>query len=349
MRVTVTGASGLLGRRLVAELRARGDRVTVLSRDPARAQARLGGDIEQAGARLGGDIEQAGARLGGDIEQARASLGGKIERARTGLGGEIAAVRWEPTAGPAPAQALAGCDAVVNLAGENIAQRWSTPAKRAIRESRVEGTRNLVEGIAALPDAERPRVLVSSSAVGYYGPHGAEPIDEEAPPGEGFLPELCVAWEAQARAVEAHGLRGVQVRTGVVLDREGGALAKMLPPFRLGVGGPVAGGRQYVAWIHRDDVIGMVLAALADERWSGPINASAPEPVTNRELSRALGHALHRPAVLPIPGATLGVLYGEMAQVVTTGVRAVPARPLMLGYEFRHPQLDEALAAALGG
>jgi uncharacterized protein (TIGR01777 family) len=188
---------------------------------------------------------------------------------------------------------------------------------------------------------------VSSSAIGYYGPHGLEPIDEEAPAGGDFLAEVCVAWEAEARAVSELGIRAVQVRTGVVLDPAGGALAKMLPPFRLGVGGPVAGGRQYVAWIHREDLIGMILAAIDDERWSGPVNATAPEPVTNRELSHALGHVLHRPALLPVPGLALRVLYGEMAEIVTTGVRAVPAKALVLSYEFAHPQLDEALQAAL--
>jgi len=189
--------------------------------------------------------------------------------------------------------------------------------------------------------------VVSASAVGYYGEHGEEPLDEEAPAGRDFLAEVCVAWEAQARAAQELGVRTVQVRTGVVLDRRGGALAKMLPPFRLGVGGPVAGGRQYVSWVHVEDLAGIVCAALADERWSGPVNGTAPEPVTNRELSRALGRALHRPAVLPVPGAALRALYGEMAQIVTTGARVLPVKPLVLGYEFRHPHLDEALSAAL--
>lgn len=307
MRVTVTGASGLIGGGLIATLRARDEEVTVLSRDPDRARSRL----------------PAGVRT----------------------------QRWEPLSEPAPAQALAERDAVVHLAGEPVAQRWSERAQQAIRDSRILGTRNLVAGLSALAPDARPRVLVSSSAIGYYGTaHGAEPIDEEAPPGDDFLARVCVDWEAEARAAEAAdlGVRTVQVRTGVVLDRAGGALAKMLPAFRLGIGGPVAGGRQYVAWIHRDDVLGMMLAALADERFTGPINATAPEPVTNREISHALGRALHRPAFMPVPGAALRVLYGDMAEIVTTGVRAVPARALVLGYEFAHPRLDEALRAALG-
>ncbi|HXB64558.1 MAG TPA: TIGR01777 family oxidoreductase [Solirubrobacteraceae bacterium] len=297
MRVTVTGATGLIGGTLVARLREQGAEVTVISRDPERATAALGVD----------------------------------------------AVAWDPLRETAPAQALAGCDAVVHLAGENVAQRWSERAKRAIRESRELGTRNLVEGLRA----GSVGVLVSASAIGYYGAHGEEPLDEEAPPGDDFLASVCVAWEAEARAASELGVRTVQVRTGVVLDPRGGALAKMLPPFRLGVGGPVAGGGQYVSWIHVDDLIGIMHAALADTRWEGPVNGTAPEPVTNRELSHELGRALHRPAILPVPGTALRLLYGEMAQIVTTGARVLPAKPLMLGYEFRHPHLGEALRAAL--
>ncbi|MGH2903956.1 MAG: TIGR01777 family oxidoreductase [Solirubrobacteraceae bacterium] len=347
MRVTVTGASGLIGSALVAELRGRGAQVTVLSRDPSRAREALG----------------------------------------------VEAVGWDPLGEPAPVRALAGADAVVNLAGENIAQRWSARAKRAIRESRVVGTRNLIAGLKAAGEAERAaageggnqgneggegnergkgneggnwaggegggeagreggrgrsRILISGSAVGYYGPRGEEPLDEDSPAGNDFLAETCVAWEAEARRAEALGMRVVVVRTGVVLDRDGGALAKMLPPFRLGVGGPVAGGEQYMSWIHRDDLVGMICAALEDERWDGPVNGTAPAPARNREFSHALGHALHRPSLLPVPGFALGLLYGRMAEIVTTGARAMPAKPLVLGYEFRHPELGEALQSALG-
>jgi uncharacterized protein (TIGR01777 family) len=204
-----------------------------------------------------------------------------------------------------------------------------------------------VAALGACDDEGRPGVLVSASAIGFYGPHAEEPLDEEAPAGTDFLAGVCVAWEQEARKAEALGMRAVMVRTGVVLDRRGGALAKMLPPFRLGVGGPVAGGRQYVSWIHVDDLVGIVLAALADGRWTGPINATAPTPVTNRELSLALGRALRRPALLPVPGLALKARYGEMAGIVTEGARVLPVKPLMLGYEFRWPSLDEALAAAL--
>ncbi len=299
-RVTITGATGLLGPTLVDALRARGTHVTVLTRDPARASARLGA---------------------------------------------VEAVRWDLLEEPAPAQALAGRDAVLHLAGEPVAQRWSAKAKRAIRDSRVTGTHNLLEGLAQAEP--RPRTLVSSSAVGYYGAHGEEPLDEDAPAGEDFLARVCVEWEQAAAAASELGARVVQVRTGVVLDRSGGALAKMLPAFRLGVGGPVAGGYQYIPWIHAEDVVRMMLTALEDERWSGPVNASAPEPVRNRDFSRALGAALGRPALIPVPAVALRALYGEMSQIVTTGARVVPAKPLVLGYEFAHPQLEEALRAAL--
>lgn len=316
MRVTVTGASGLIGTSLVKALLARGDEVTALSRDPDRARREL-------------------APQGADDRRDAASL---------------ACDRWQPLAEPAPAQALAGRDAVVHLAGENIAQRWSARAKQTIHDSRVLGTRHLVQGIAACAPEQRPRVLVSASGVGYYGAHDSEPIDEDAPagPAEDFLAQLCVAWEAQAQAAEQLGMRVVRMRNGVVLDARGGALGKMLAPFKLGVGGPVAGGRQYIAWVHADDVVGMTLAALQDERWHGAINVTAPEPATNRDFSKALGRALRRPAALPVPARALRALYGDMAQIVTSGARALPAKALVLGYEFRHPQLDEALRAALG-
>ena len=249
--------------------------------------------------------------------------------------GEVEAVGWELMSEPAPAEALAGRDAVIHLAGEPVAQRWSAKAKRAIRDSRAIGTRNLVEGLTRAQP--RPRTLVSSSATGYYGAHGEEPLDEDAPPGEDFLAQVCVEWEDAAAAAGQLGTRVVQVRTGVVLDRRGGALGKMLPAFRLGVGGPVAGGYQYMSWIHAQDVVGMMLAALDDERWSGPINATAPEPVQNRDFAKVLGKVLGRPSLLPVPRLALRALYGEMAGIVTTGARVMPAKPLVLGYEFAHP------------
>jgi uncharacterized protein (TIGR01777 family) len=248
---------------------------------------------------------------------------------------------WDATQGPAPADALAGRDAVVHLAGEDIAQRWSDDSLRRIRESREIGTRNLVAGIEAADP--RPKALISSSAVGYYG-HRPDRIDEDAPPGNDVLADICVAWEREA---ERAPVRVARIRTGVVLDRHGGALQKMLLPFRLGVGGPVAGGEQPLPWIHVEDVVGIYLAAIDDERWSGPFNATAPEPVTNREFSKALGRALHRPAIAPVPGFAIRLLYGGMAKLVVEGQNAVPRRALELGYRFKHPDLDEALRSAL--
>lgn len=299
MRVLLTGATGLIGRRLVGALRDRGDGVCVLSRDPDRASASLG----------------------------------------------VEALAWNAR-DPAPVAAAAP-DAVVHLAGENVAQRWTARARRAIRDSRVVGTANLVAGMRAAPSPAP--TLVSASAVGFYGSRGDERLSEDAPPGVGFLAEVCVDWEREALLARELGARVVLIRTGVVLDREGGALKKMLPPFRAGLGGPVAGGGQYLAWIDADDVVGLYLAALDDERYSGPLNAAAPEPVTNREFSRALGRVLRRPAVVPVPAIAVHALFGEMATIVTGGQRAIPARALALGHEFRRPELVDALAAALSG
>ncbi len=287
----MTGASGLIGRPLAAALRARGDEVTVLSRDPERG------------------------------------------------------VTWDPLSDPAPADALSGRDAVIHLAAENLAQRWTDKAKRLIRDSRLLGTEHLLAGVAAA--SPRPRVLVSASAVGYYGDRGDEPLDETAAAGSDWPAQICIDWEAAAAAGTELGLRACMVRTGVVLSQDGGALAKMLPPFRAGVGGPVAGGKQYMSWISLEDIVGLYVAALDDAGYTGPVNGTAPDPVTNAEFSKALGHALHRPAVTPVPKAAVRLLFGEMSQIVTGGQRVLPKRALDLGYEFHHPDLDGALAAAL--
>jgi uncharacterized protein len=303
MRVTVTGATGVIGSALVGELRARGDEPVALSRDAARAKNSLG----------------------------------------------VEAYDWKaPKSEPAPLDALRGSDAVVNLLGETIAQRWSADTKREIRDSRTLTTRNLVAGLAELPEGERPRVLVSQSASGWYGARGEERLDEAEPAGDDFLAQVTVDWEAEADKAEGLGVRVVQTRTGVVLSESGGALEKMLPFFKLGIGGPVAGGRQYVPWIHLDDVIGALLFALDNDALRGPANVTAPEPVTNKQLSRTLGQVLHRPAFAPVPALAVKTLYGEMASIVTTGQRAVPTRLQELGYEFRRADLEQALRAATG-
>jgi uncharacterized protein (TIGR01777 family) len=236
---------------------------------------------------------------------------------------------------------------VIHLAGEPIDQRWNAGAKRRIFESRVQGTHNLIAGIRALSAGERPQTLLCASAIGYYGARGGEPLDEEAPAGEGFLADLCRAWEEAALGARELGLRVVTLRTGVVLDAHGGALARMLPPFRAGLGGPIGSGRQYISWIHREDVARLYLSALGDSQIEGALNVTAPHPVTNAQFARALGRALHRPTLLPIPPLSLRLLYGEMATLITTGARVVPARALVRGFEFRYPELPEALAAAL--
>ncbi len=269
------------------------------------------------------------------------------EKAR-GMLGEVEAHTWaEPNSREAPTDALRGCEGVVNLLGEPVAQRWTPEAKRAIRDSRVLGTRNLVAGLRSA-DA-RMSVLVSGSATGWYGPRDDEPVDERTPAAEGdFLADVCVGWENAAREAEEIGLRVVRARTGVVVSKSGGALAQMLTPFKLGLGGPVAGGRQWVPWIHLDDEVGALLHCLDHEEASGPVNLTAPEPVTNRDLSKALGRVLHRPAVMPVPGLAIRARYGEMASIVTTGARVIPRRLQQLGYEFRQPDLDEALRQATG-
>jgi uncharacterized protein len=264
-----------------------------------------------------------------------------------GNGAEVHA--WaRPTEEPPPPQALAGADAVIHLLGEPIAQRWTDEAKAKIRDSRVLATRSLVAGLDGTPEASRPRVLVSQSATGYYGPRDDTPLDEQAPPGRDFLAQVTVAWEREAQAISPR-LRVACTRTGVVLSASGGALAKMLPFFKLGLGGPVAGGHQYVPWIHLDDVVGALLHCVDDDRAQGPVNVTAPNPVTNADLSHALGHALGRPAVLPVPGLAVKALYGEMAEIVTTGQRAIPARLQELGYGFRLPELRAALSDVLAG
>ncbi|MGA2927626.1 MAG: TIGR01777 family oxidoreductase [Solirubrobacteraceae bacterium] len=300
MRIAITGASGMIGRRLAAALRARGDELVLLSR--------------------------------------RASGAG-------GVAGGAQVVQWEPTSGPAPG--LSGVDAVVNLAGEPIAQRWSAAVKDRIRTSRVQGTANLVAGLAAADP--RPRVLVSTSAAGFYGDRGESPLEESEQPGprDDFLASVCIDWEDAAEQATELGARVAIIRNGVVLDRSGGALAKMLPAFKLGLGGPIAGGRQYMAWIALDDVVDLYIAALDGAEWTGPVNAAAPSPATNGQFSRALGRALHRPAFAPVPALALRLLFGEMASILLASQRAVPARAVALGYQFRWAELEPALAAVL--
>jgi uncharacterized protein (TIGR01777 family) len=269
-------------------------------------------------------------------------------RAESLLGSEVEAFEWaDPKAAPPPADALRDAEAVIHLLGEPVAQRWTDSAKKEIRESRVLGTRNLVAGLNET--GARMQTLVSQSATGWYGPRGDEPVDETVSAGGDFLAGVVTEWESEARRADHEaGMRVVLARTGVVLSSEGGALEKMLPPFKMGVGGPVAGGKQYVPWIHLDDVVGGLLFALDQEELEGPVNLTAPRPATNNELSKALGRAIGRPAFTPVPGFAIKTLYGEMASIVTTGARVVPKKLEDAGYAFRHADLDEALRAAVG-
>ena len=279
MRVTVLGASGLIGRRLTAALRARGDEVVEQSlRDPARAAA-----------------------------------------------------------------ASAGSDVVVNLAGAPVSVRWTAAAKREMTRSRVDLPRAYLDALARAPN--RPQAYVSGSAVGYYGTSETATFTEGSPPGADFLAQLCVAWEAEADRAAALGMRLAKIRTGLVLDSRGGVLGKLLPVFRLGVGGVVASGRQWFSWIHADDEVGVLLHAV--DGADGVLNATAPNPVTNRAFTHALGRALGRPTIFPVPAVAGTVLFGEGAMMLNEGQRAIPQRTLASGYVFRHPQLDEALSSLL--
>jgi uncharacterized protein (TIGR01777 family) len=266
--------------------------------------------------------------------------------ARTRFGPSVEVVEGDPTVADAWQVVVGTCDAVVHLAGENIfANRWNERVKAALRDSRVVGTRNVVQAIDMA--SRKPRVLVSASAVGYYGPRGDEPLTEESPPGADFLAGVCVEWESAARTMQAPDVRLVIVRIGVVISPDGGALAQMLTPFKLGVGGPVGNGRQWMSWVHTDDVIGVILHAVDSADVSGILNATAPEAVSNKQFSKALGRALGRPSFFPVPVFMLRLRFGQVAEVIATGQRVLPRRAQMLGYKFRFPLLDEALADVL--
>ena len=304
MRVFVTGGTGLVGSRLLAKLRGRGDEVVLLTRRP--------------------------------------EVAGKINDVRVVVGDPTQAGPW--------ADSVRDCDAVVNLVGEGIFnRRWSAAFKEALYRSRVESTRNVVRALQGAPRRGdgSPRVLVSASAIGIYGPHEEEELTEDSPPGDDYLARLCVDWEKAAREAESAGVRVVIVRTGVVLDPKGGALAKMLPPFKMFVGGPVGSGRQYMSWIHHEDLIGLILLALDRPEAAGPLNGTAPNPVTNKEFSKTLGRALGRPSFFAAPAFALRLALGEVADVITKGQRVLPRKALGLGYAFKFADIDAALRDVL--
>ena len=295
MKVLMTGATGLIGRQLCAQLTSEGHSITVLSR--------------------------------------------RVESAKSVA--HQAAFAWQPETGLPPMAALENVEAVIHLAGEPVAQRWSTEVKRRIRDSRVLATRNLVQAMSQLES--KPKVLVSGSAVGIYGNRGDERLTESAQAGQGFLVDVCREWEAEAMKAESFGTRVALIRTGVVLDPDGGALKTMLPPFKLGIAGKLGDGRQWFPWIHRDDILGLLRWALMNDKARGALNGAAPNPVTNEEFTKELAAALNRPALIPVPKFALDILFGEMAGVMLASQRVEPIAALSAGFTFRFPQLREAL------
>ncbi len=250
-------------------------------------------------------------------------------------------------AGPPPAEALAGVEAIVHLAGEPIAdERWTTLKKQRIRDSRVIGTKNLVDGLSLMQT--KPSLLVGASAVGFYGDRGDEALDEDSSPGNDFLSQICQEWEREEARASELGMRVAQVRTGVVLSTEGGALARMLPSFRLGVAGPLGSGKQWFPWVHIADVVGILRHAIVNSAVSGPVNAVAPGVVTNAEFTRTLAGVLHRPAFLPAPAFLLRLALGEMAEMLLASQRVVPKVAVATGYQFLYPTLSTALNQLLG-
>jgi uncharacterized protein (TIGR01777 family) len=304
---------------------------------------------------LGSPLAEVHAEEGHDVRVLTRSLkpGEARHESGTGVPG-VTKVGWNPSSSDASSTAaltslMAEADVVVNLAGASIgAGRWTPQRKAQLRDSRVIPTRAIATAITAA--ATPPKVLISASGVGYYGPAGAEPKTEDAPAGTDFLAHLCVDWETEARRAANAGTRVVLMRTGVVLERSGGALTRMLPPFRFFAGGPFGSGRQYMSWLHRLDYIEMVRWIIDTPAVEGPINATAPHPVTNKEFAKALGRAMRRPSLLPAPSAALKLLLGsERADaLLLTGQRAIPAKALAHGYHFRYPEIDIAMRGIFG-
>ncbi len=272
-------------------------------------------------------LSGASGFIGGHLQPALAGHTIRTVSHRTG--------GWDPAV-------LRDADAVIHLAGEPVAQRWTPAARQRILDSRVQGTRRLVETMAALPKA--PQVLICASAIGYYGSRGDEILTESSAPGRGFLADVCVQWEKEAQAAEAHGTRVVMVRTGLVLDPKGGALKRMLPPFRMGLGGRIGTGHQWMSWIHLQDLVSLFVFAL-ENPLRGPVNGVAPEPVTNSDFTRALASALHRPAIFPVPSAVLQLVFGEMSEMLLASQRVLPGQAESAGFPFRYTRLGDALNA----
>lgn len=271
------------------------------------------------------------------------------EFARQKFGPTITVIDGDPTQPGKWMDSISECDAVINLAGENVfARRWNEDFKSLLRSSRIKSTENVVSAMGRARSTNgAPRVLINASAIGYYGFHHDEELAESDPPGDDFLARLCVEWEEAARAAESGGVRVALVRVGVVLDKEGGALAKLLTPFKLFAGGPAGSGRQWMSWIHHDDLVSLFLLPLEKPEVSGPLNGTSPNPLTNREFARALGRALGRPSFMPTPGFGLRILLGEVSEVVVKGQRVLPRKALAHGFSFRFAEIDAALADVL--
>jgi uncharacterized protein (TIGR01777 family) len=298
MKITLTGASGFLGKKLIAKLAAEGHQLHLLGR-----------------------------------------------KRPADLSSSVAFSTWDALSGEVPVEAVDGADAILHLAGEPVAQRWDDAVKRRIRESRVNGTNALVAAIAKA--AVKPKVLVAASAIGFYGSRGDERLTEESAPGTGFLPEVCVEWERAIDQAATFVPRIVKLRIGVVLGSGGGALEKMLPPFKMGMGGKIGDGRMWMSWIHIDDIVGLLVFALHNDQLSGPVNGTSPHPARNEEFTKALGRAVRRPTLFAVPVVALKTMYGEMADIVLGSLCVEPAAAQKAGYQFLHTDLEEALRSVV--
>lgn len=285
--------------------------------------------------------------IGGALVPSLKGRGFQVTRLVRGPVSREDQISWDPAKPLAP-ESVSGFAAVIHLAGESVVGRWTRSKKTKIRDSRVLGTQNLAQSLAQAED--RPRVLISASAVGYYGDRGEEPLREESPSGAGFLPEVCREWEAANQPATEAGIRTVQIRIGVVLSPSGGALQKMLPPFRMGVGGNIGSGRQWMSWIHVQDLVGAVHHILKTDLLQGPVNMVAPKPVTNAEFTKTLGSVLSRPTVFPVPALVAKLAFGQMAEEVLLGSQRVESAKLIAsGYPFQYSDLRKALEAVLKG
>ncbi len=310
MKIAIVGATGFVGSRLVEQLQIQGHQVKILTRNPGAATSRFP---------------------------------------------QAEVIGYTPLESGEWQQSISGCDAVVNLAGEPIAEkRWTPVQKQTILDSRKLGTQKIVEAIlqakgsANEPAEVQPKVLINASAIGYYGTSETAKFDETSPPGADFLAEVCTAWETAAQAVTASGTRLVILRMGIVLGENGGALGKMLAPFSAFVGGPIGSGKQWFSWIHRDDVVNLIITAISDLQMQGVYNATAPNPVTMQDFAATLGNVMSRPSWLPVPNFALEAMLGEGAIVVLQGQQVMPTHTLAQGFNFQYPQLQPALTAILG-